>query len=251
MIFDSQFSEETERANILTVLSRVPDFIILEPATLSGANLELLQNIADKVIVQGARSPHLNSHHVYVDYAHGGYISACELLSKGHQDCLVITESLDFPTSREFVSGIERAFAEYGMTLAPERVISSHASMASGFRIMQQLWDRDKGDWSIPLTGVLTFDDNFAFGVYKAAAQHHLTIPDDISVIGFDNNPFSEFSMPPLTTVHLPKEKMAEYHLSIIDTILLKNRREICIYATDPVLVQRGSVKNMTGGSRE
>ncbi|WP_297199258.1 LacI family DNA-binding transcriptional regulator [uncultured Pluralibacter sp.] len=247
MIFDSQFNEQTERANILTVLSRVPDFIILEPATFNSPNLDLLQNMADRVIIQGARSPHLNSHHVHVDYTNGGYMAAVELLSKGHKECLVISESLDFPTSHEFVRGVEKAFADYNLTLRPEQIVSSHSSIANGFRIMQQLWDSEAQRWAFPLTGVLTFDDNFAFGVYKAAAHFNLKIPDDLSVIGFDDNPLSAFSMPPLTTVHLPKEKMAEYHLSIINTILLKKRREICIYSTDPVLIPRGSVKNLIG----
>lgn len=247
MIFDSQFSEETERANILTVLSRVPDFIILEPASLNSTNLDLLCNITDKVIIQGARTPHLSCHHVHVDYAHGGYMSACELLSKGHRECLIISESLDFPTSRQFMNGVEQAFSEYGVTLESKRIINSRSSIADGFRIMQRLWDYDKKDWIFPITGVLTFDDNFAFGVYKSAAHNHLTIPDDLSIVGFDDNPLSAFSMPPLTTIHLPKEKMAEYHLSILDAVLLKNRKEICIYSADPVLVQRGSVKDMLG----
>ena len=55
MIFDSQFSEKQELANILTVLSRQPDFVILEPTTTNPKNLNLLSGITQKLILQGAR----------------------------------------------------------------------------------------------------------------------------------------------------------------------------------------------------
>nr|WP_273543552.1 LacI family DNA-binding transcriptional regulator [Serratia fonticola] len=245
MIFDSQFSEKIERANILTVLSRLPDFIIIEPTSVNNENLVLLSEVSSKLILQGARNESLNCHHVHVDYAYGGYISACEMLSKGHRDCLVMTEELSFPTSEQFLLGIERAFNEYGLKLDRGRVKTGHASIASGFKMIQELWNHQSKKLAIPISCVLTFDDNYAYGVYKFAMQNDLKVPDDISVIGFDDNPISVFSMPPLTTVHLPKEKMAENHLSILHSTLLKERTEICIFSADPVLIQRGSVKTL------
>ena len=64
MIFDSQFSEKQELANILTVLSRQPDFVILEPTTTNPKNLNLLSGITQKLILQGARYESVNCHHV-------------------------------------------------------------------------------------------------------------------------------------------------------------------------------------------
>lgn len=245
MIFDSQFSEKIEHDNIMAVLSRVPDFIIVEPTSMKSENLALLSSMANKVIVQGVKFDQLGCHHVHIDYALGGYISACELLSKGHRDCLVITEKLSFPTSQQFVNGIKKAFSEYNVEFDERRVITEHSSIENGFRIMQGFWDNQHNRWSIPLTGVMTFDDNLAFGVYKSARHNNLQIPDDLSIVGFDDNPLSSFSWPPLTTVRLPKEKMAEYHLSILNAALLQGRSEICIYSAEPTLIQRGSVKHL------
>ncbi|GKS13211.1 LacI family transcriptional regulator [Paenibacillus chitinolyticus] len=252
MIFDSQFSEQTERANLLTVLSRQPDFIILEPTSMNPANLQLLAEMSNRLILQGVRYETLSCHHVHVDYARGGYLAACEMLSNGHRDCLVITEPLSFPTSEQFVLGIEQAYHEYGVPFNKDRVQITHSSIANGFQTMQKLWDYDAHAFRIPFTGVLTFDDNLAYGVYKAAMQFNLKIPEDISVIGFDDNPLSAFSMPPLTTIHLPKEKMAENHISILQSALLKGRTETCFFSSDPFLVPRGSVCNLfekTGGT--
>jgi LacI family transcriptional regulator len=244
MIFDSQFSEKIERANILTVLSRKPDFIILEPTSMNPNNLKLLSEMSNRLILQGVRYETMNCHHVHVDYAHGGYLAACEMLSNGHRDCLVITEPLSFPTSEQFVLGIERAYNEYEVPFNRDMVKTTHSSITNSFQTMQKLWDYDTNAFSIPFTGVLTFDDNLAYGVYKAAMQYNFKIPEDISVIGFDDNPLSAFSMPSLTTIHLPKEKMAENYISILQSALLEGRTETCFFSSDPILIPRDSVCN-------
>ena len=246
MIFDSQFSEKQELANILTVLSRQPDFVILEPTTTNPKNLNLLSGITQLLILQGGRYESVICHHVDVDYAQGGYMAACEMLSKGHRDCLVITTPLTIPISSQFVIGIKRAFEEYGVPFHDNMIKDTcNSSIMGGFQIMNELWDHELGCFSVPFTGVLTFDDTLAHGVYKAASQFGLRVPEDISVIGFDDNPLSAFSMPPLTTIHLPREKMAESCISILNAVLLENRTDTCVFSLEPYLVKRSSVYNL------
>jgi len=246
MIFDSQFSEKNELANILTVLSRQPDFIILEPTSTNPENLKLLSGMSQKLILQGARYEALNCHQVHVDYAQGGYLAASELLVNGHRDCLAITEPLYFPISEQFILGIKRAYAEYGFTFREEMIKTTHSSIADGFQVLHELWDYKANAFTLPFTGVMTFDDTMAHGVYKAAAQFGLRVPEDLSVIGFDDNPLVAFSMPPLTTIHLPKEKMAESCISILHSVLLESNSDTRIFSLEPHLVQRESVYNLT-----
>lgn len=245
MIFDSQFNEKTERANILTVLSRQPDFIILEPASNSMENLKLLEGMEHRLILQGARYETINCHHIHVDYFQGGYLSACEMLSKGHRSCLILTEPLSFPISAQFVLGIRKAYHEYQIPFHEDYIITTYSSIQNGFRIMQELWNEEEKQYRLPFTGVLTFNDTLAYGVYQSAVQNGLRIPEDISVIGFDNNPVSAFSNPPLTTIHLPKEKMAESCMSVLNSVLIENRKEICVYTLVPNLVARSSVQTL------
>lgn len=246
LICDSQFSKKTERSNIASVLARQPDFIILEPTTTDPENLALLAGISNRLILQGARYDNINSHQVHVDYEHGGYVSACELLSKRHRDILIITEPLDFPISRQYVNGIKRAYKEFGIPFNPDRIKTTHACIQNGFTILCDLWNTEKSCFTIPFTGVLTFCDTLAHGVYKAVTQFGLQVPKDISVIGFDDNPLSAFSAPPLTTVHLPKEKMAESCIKILQSVLIKKRTETHIYSLEPYLITRNSVKDLS-----
>jgi LacI family transcriptional regulator len=241
-ICDAQFDEKIEQASILSLLSRMPDFLILSPTTANRDNICLCRDIWNRVILLGDRIPGINCHYVHVDYELGGYLSACELLSKGHRNNLIITEPLSFPISNQYVQGIRRAYGEYGLSLEEGRIKYAHASLDNGFSTMMDLWDNTKGAFKFPITGVLIFCDSMAHGVYKALERVGKKIPEDISVIGHDDNPLSGFSMPPLSTVHLPKEKMAESCISIMKSILVEGKQDLSYYSLAPYFISRKSV---------
>lgn len=124
-------------------------------------------------------------------------------------------------------------------------ILIQKTHIQNGFRIMQELWNEEEKQYRLPFTGVLTFNDTLAYGVYQSAVQNGLRIPEDISVIGFDNNPVSAFSNPPLTTIHLPKEKISESCMSVLNSVLIENRKEICVYTLVPNLAARSSVQTL------
>lgn len=243
LICDSQFDLKIERANIISVLSRMPDFVIISPTTASSDNLKLLSDMMDRVIILGNKISEIKSNYVNVDYSHGGYVSAMELIAKGHKNNLIITESIDFPYSRDYIEGIKRAYMECGLEFDPDMVKYEHTTISNGYNTVINLWDKTKGCFQKPFTGVMTFCDSLAHGVYKAAIQLGLKIPDDISIIGFDDNPLSVFSMPPLSTVYLPKEKIADCCIKILHAALIDNDPAISFYSLEPYLVSRESVK--------
>jgi DNA-binding LacI/PurR family transcriptional regulator len=245
LICDAQFDPDIERSNILSVVARMPDFVIIEPTTSDPANLKLLANMANRVIVLGKRYPGINHNFIQIDYELGGYLAAKELLAKGHRDCLVIAEPIAFPISGQFIHGIHRAYQDHGLELEPERIIYTHASIENGSKAIMQLWDYNEKRFKINFTGVMTFNDAVAYGVYKAASHLALRIPQDISVIGFDDNPLSAFSLPPLTTIYLPREKIAGSIIEILHNVLLHNDQEIYNFFLEPYLVSRDSVNDL------
>ncbi|MHB8061362.1 MAG: LacI family DNA-binding transcriptional regulator [Ruminiclostridium sp.] len=248
LICDSQFSAKAERANILSVLSRSPDFVIVAPATNEKDNLDLLLSNTNQVIVLDESSPERNCNFIHVDYKYGGYLSACELLSKGHRNILVITDPLTYPYAANYIDGVKKAFSEYSVPFRPEylQITDSTApKTAKVASIILSYWNKDEKRFSLPFSAVMTFDDNFAMGVYQAASQLGLSIPDDLSVIGFDDNAMSAFASPPLTTVHLPKERISESCIEILNSHLISSKSSNSIYTLTPFLVNRDSVKQI------
>ncbi|MFV0352341.1 MAG: LacI family DNA-binding transcriptional regulator [Oscillospiraceae bacterium] len=243
MIFDSQFEKKSEYTTVQSVISRMPDFVIIAPSTNDYSNVDLLLSHLDNVIVFDTKRLELDTHFVDVDYSYGGYLAASELLSKGHRDILIITEPLDYPYSTQYVAGIRKAYEEYNVPFKDDYMQFAHSSMESACSIILSLWDQKEHKFKLPFTATMCFGDNFALGVYKAAAQLGLSVPDDISVIGFDDNDICEFTSPPLHSVHLPKEKMAYSCLEILKNDLLDGKPSNGFYSLSPHLVSRKSVK--------
>ena len=242
LICDSQFDVGAERFSVESVLSRMPDYVIIAPATIDTANVDMLLDSNAEVIVLDRARRAARGHFVDVDYAYGGYVAACELLAKGHRDILVITEPLDYPYSVYYVDGIRKAFAEYNAPFRDEYLQFAHSSLESTCSIVLSLWDHGKHAFRLPFTAAMCFGDNFALGVYKAARQLGLSIPDDLSVVGFDDNEICAFAMPPLTSVHLPRARMAQTCLDILEAEL-GDRPTNFSFSLSPHLVARDSVK--------
>ena len=245
-ICDSQFDGAFERENLSALLSRLPDSVILAPASKQYNNQDLLQEMAGRVILMSRKTDSkLRCNYIDVDYRHGGYIAALELLQKGHRDILIVTEPLEYPFSTQYVDGIRAAYEEYGIPFRDELILYAHASIENGCGCLLSQWDYDAGAFRTPFTAVLAFDDNLAHGIYKGAAKLGLSIPDDLSIIGFDDNPLSAFSQPPLTTIYLPKESIADSCIQILHSILLENSDNLHYYSLSPHLVSRASVLDL------
>ena len=111
-----------------------------------------------------------------------------------------------------------------------------HLSQA-GFRLMEKMMQDDPA-----ITAVFASCDIFALGVYSYAAAHNLRIPDDLAVIGFDNENFSQALTPQLTTLS-ENEKSTSEQLFKTVCDLLTGRKTEPVFLTDPILIVRGSTK--------
>ena len=85
-----------------------------------------------------------------------------------------------------------------------------------------------------------------AVGVYKAAQQIGLNIPDDISVIGYDDLPIASLVTPRLSTLIYPKEKIAEHCTDILLSKLLDDDPNIFKFSLEPDIVLRESIKDIS-----
>lgn len=242
MVCDPQFDEKTEQNIIMSILSKQPDFVIFSPATSNPENLKLFSGLEDKLIVMGRRIPGFDCNCVDVDYEAGGYMSASAVLSQGHREVLVLMEPLEFPLSGQFISGVERAFREYGLVFDRSRIRHTQTTVESGFQALNSLWNEERQRYEPDFTAIISFCDIVAHGAYKSLYMHKKRIPEDVSVIGFDDNPLNEFSMPPLTAIRLPGENIAQNCVNILKSKLLTKSPAIYCDSITPTLSWRKSV---------
>ncbi|HHV98950.1 MAG TPA: LacI family transcriptional regulator [Clostridiaceae bacterium] len=133
---------------------------------------------------------------VGIDDEYGGYLATKYLIEHGHRDIALVTGSIkrDGVNEKRFL-GYKRALSEAGIFYNPDYVFDGLVSFEYGYKAGIAIAQNHK-----KVTGVFASADLMALGVIKGLTESRLKIPEDISVIGFDNISILQFTLP-LTTV--------------------------------------------------
>jgi DNA-binding LacI/PurR family transcriptional regulator len=134
----------------------------------------------------------------------GGLSAVEHLVGLGHRRIAVLSGRPELMCSQQRVEGYRAALGRAGIPVDERLVQFSDFRTSSG-----QAGARAVLDLPDPPTAIFAGSDMQAFGVYQEAAARGLRIPDDLSVVGFDDIAFSELTTPPLTTVRQPMARMA------------------------------------------
>ncbi len=145
-------------------------------------------------------------HCIDTDRENGMYQAAKYLISLGHRHIAYIASQFGEFSEIPF-RGARRAFTEAGLTLAPDFLRWCAPTIEGGFQAASTLLRLPSGNHP---TAVLIFSDLLAIGVMRAIQTFGFSIPGDISVVGFDNNCFSPYTNPPLTTVAHPQAQIGQ-----------------------------------------
>jgi LacI family transcriptional regulator len=98
-------------------------------------------------------------------------------------------------------------------------LLSAVAGMTEGYQATQHLLDLD-----VPPTAIFAAEDFLAFGALKAAYDRGISIPDELSIVGFDDHPYAEYSVPALTTVRQPIPAITDYTCELLLRLIQEER---------------------------
>lgn len=135
---------------------------------------------------------------------HGGLAATRHLLDLGHTRIGMIGGPPDMLCSRARIDGYRAALETAGVEIDPALIKHGDFLVNSGHDYGHELLSLDD-----PPTAIFAGSDMQAFGVFEAARQRGLRVPEDLSVVGFDDLPLSSSAWPPLTTVRQPLQEMA------------------------------------------
>lgn len=142
-----------------------------------------------------------NSYYVEVENEAGAAGAARHLIGRGRRSIATIAGPQDMPPGVDRLAGWRGALLEAG--LDDSLVEFGDFTLASGAAAMRRLLGRAK-----PIDGLFVANDQMAAGAYSVLAEHSLRIPEDVAVVGFDDDQFATTIMPALTTVHHPVVEM-------------------------------------------
>ena len=173
------------------------------------------------VLVDSAALPEHGS--IDVDDRGGARAAAEHVIELGHRDVLIVgveppapslSIDLEGVTGRR-LRGYRDAFEAIGMTIPDERVIVGPASVEGGIAALGAAWRE-----GLRPTAVLAMSDAMAIGVMRALRDRHLSIPGDVSVVGFDDIDLAQHVDPPLTTVNQPIRRKGEEAVRLLLTVI-------------------------------
>lgn len=231
LVCNSNFSVEQEEKYLHILQQRQVDGILLSYVDPQAPHLKKLCADGPPFVVLGW--PEASNHRVVVDNVVGGRQAVEHLISLGHERIAFIGQDMRTSGVKERLQGYREALAAHGIPYRDELVIG-HDTSAGYMGMCSLLKHAD-------VTAVMAANDVTAIGAMKAIYDAGLRIPQDISVIGYDDIDIASLLFPPLTTVWQPKAELGEAAANLLIEIIKGNFQEPQQILFQPRLVVRAS----------
>jgi LacI family transcriptional regulator len=212
------------------------------------ADLEKNNNIPTAIVGRELKTDSISS--VIVDNTIGARAALGHLYSIGHRKIAFIRGPHQLSDTEPRWRGVRALAREHGMELDPRLIVDlpesrdPFSSFEDGYKLTEELLHRRR-----PFTALMAFDDMTAFGAIRALAKAGIRVPDQCSVIGFDDVSPSAIYSPALTTVRQPMELMgsaaATIVLEAIHAALEKKTVQPVHRRIAPELIVRESTRNL------
>lgn len=177
-------------------------------------NDEILKELIDQhvpVALVAREMSVLSTSTVLVDDFAGGYNATSHLIELGHRHIAVIAESMSVSSSKERVRGYRHALQEAGLPFDENLVLTSDFSIVAGRMTALSLLSREDRP-----SALFACNDLLAIGAIQAAKELNIRVPDELSIVGFDNTILASITDPPMTTVAQPIRAMGHRVVDLI-----------------------------------
>lgn len=176
---------------------------------------------------------------VIVDNSKAAQIATGHLLSLGHKEIAHIAAPQKFNIGELRLKGYKKTLEEASIPYTAKRVCEGDFSPISGYRCMQELIDRQ-----VSFTAVFAANDQMAIGAMRALHERGLRIPEDVAIIGLDNNFPSTLVSPSLSSVNFPKFEMGYQAMEqLFNKIAAPEKKRTVIILETELIVRQSTSK--------
>lgn len=186
------------------------------------------------VLVEGESSAVIPS--VNVDQQYGSYQLTKHLIDLGHRNIAHISGPTDWYESQKRLVGFKRALLENGLKASNTYV--GDWSAQSGYDISKEIILNKR------ITAIYAGNDSMALGALKAINDSGLSVPNDISLVGFDDLPESRFLNPALTTARQDFNAVGARALEMLLNLIERKSTELNVAIKPEILIRQSTAKN-------
>jgi LacI family transcriptional regulator len=199
---------------------------LLMPLVNNGSHVVYIKNSPDKESVSSVRC----------DDIQGGYLATKHLLDLGHRDIAVIRGRSNEQCTPERFEGYQKALSEVGLVPQESLITQGDWSAHSGSEATSRLLTHPDR-----FTAIFSMNDRMAAGAIRTLREAGKRVPEEYSIIGYDNVPLAELTDPPLTTIHQPLEEYGEQAVKVLIQTIRDPNSELVDLCISPELIQRKS----------
>lgn len=203
MVSECNDSEEMEYKKTEFLLSRMVDGIILLPFSPKGKQLDLIQQNNVPVVVIDQMIINHEADSILLDNEQASFDPTEKLIEYGHTDIALLSGNPSLYTSIGRINGYKKALKAHNIPLRDEYILNGNYSMAGSNRALLNLYKHSKHP-----TAILCSNYEMTLGTLLTMNMLNLKIPEDVSIVGFDNLLLSQIMTPPLFTMEQPMEEM-------------------------------------------
>ena len=216
ILVDGKHSAREEQEAVQFLLDLRCDAVIIYPRFLSVDEMDLIiEQHKQPIMVMNRKLRKHQSHCICCDHRGSSYNATRYLIDCGHREIAFISGVLDSPTAIERLAGYKDALEHAGLSVRDELIVSGKWTSASGAAGMENLLTA-----GAKFSALIASNDDMAIGAIKQLNKFGLTVPNDVSVIGFDNVPTAEFLNPALSSVKEPVSDMVHEVINRLTAML-------------------------------
>ena len=198
---------------------------------------ESLQSLAGELplIVAARQVPELPDHCLYVDNYTAAYDVTKYLLDMGHRDIAHITASVVYHDAvgdiRLRQIAYKQALRDHGIEPDQELIVNGNLQQQSGVLAVEMLLSRGKA-----FSAIFAANDQMAFGARLALYRRGIRVPEDVSLVGFDDEASAAYMVPPLTTVRQPSLEIGQRAAAAVLAMIKGERPDLTPFKAELVV---------------
>lgn len=211
IIASTNEENDAERRAVNLMRSKRVDGMLISPTQLSYEHIARLIQEHIPFILVNRHIDEFQTGYVVNNNQHGAYQAVQHLVSLGHRRIAHITGPIRISSVKERISGYVQALENNGIPFDESLVIHSDLTLESAYQIVFKLLRAENRP-----SAIFTYSDHLAIGAIKAIRELKLSIPGDISLVGYDDIEYAQFLDVPLTTVRQPMYEIGQravFHL--------------------------------------
>ena len=212
VVFSTNENEASERSWLRRLLDQSTDgVLLLLPFEQLGLADTLMAQGIPFVAIGDRNEPTMAFPSIGSTIWLGGYTATEYLISQGHRRIGIITFPLHLTTSRARLAGYREALERAGIPIDPALICEGSYLLGDGVKQTHHLLDQPD-----PPTAIFAGNDAQAAGVYQALYERNIRVPEQMSVIGFDDVMYTAQMSPPLTTIHQPLVEIGKMAVNML-----------------------------------